>query len=133
MELISVFMHKYLQHGPLWVLHKDHHIYEAGRFEKNDVFSLIFSIISFLLIVTGVFSGFDFKFFVGIGMLVYGMGYFLYHDIIFHGRIKIKYYPTNQYLKRVLNAHAQHHQQSSANSGISFGFFAVGKKYDVVN
>jgi beta-carotene 3-hydroxylase len=132
MELFSIFMHKYLQHGLLWVLHRDHHIYEEGRFEKNDAFSFMFSIISFLLIVTGIFSGFDFKFFLGIGMLFYGIGYFLYHDIVFHGRIQIRYEPNNRYLRRVLNAHAQHHQKSTANSGVSFGFFFVGKEYDVM-
>jgi beta-carotene 3-hydroxylase len=92
----------------------------------------MFSIISFLLIVTGIFSGFDFKFFMGIGMLIYGIGYFLYHDIVFHHRIKTKYIPKNRYLKRVLRAHGQHHMKSTESTGVSFGFFFVGKKYDKV-
>lgn len=133
MELFSVFMHKYLQHGTLWVLHKDHHIYKEGRFQKNDAFSFLFSIISFLLIVIGIFSGLNFKFFLGIGMLFYGIGYFLYHDIVFHGRIQIKYQPKNHYLKRVLNAHTLHHQKSTADSGVSFGFFFVTKKYGIID
>jgi beta-carotene 3-hydroxylase len=86
---------------------------------------------SFLLITTGFFSGLDIKIYLGIGMLFYGIGYFLYHDIIFHGRIQIKYRPSNRYLKRVLNAHADHHQKSDASSGVSFGFFLVSKKYEL--
>jgi len=131
MEIISLLMHKYLQHGPLWFLHEDHHRYTKGKYEKNDVFSLFFTTITLLLLIFGVLDNFDFKFWIGCGIFIYGMGFFLYHDMVFHRRIKIKYKPKMKYLKRVINAHKTHHQKSTATDGISFGFFIVGKKYNV--
>ena len=44
MEFVAWFAHKYIMHGFLWVLHKDHHQKEPGFFEKNDLFFLIFAI-----------------------------------------------------------------------------------------
>jgi len=130
MEMISIGMHKFLQHGSLWVLHEDHHRYTKGRWEKNDVFSFFFSILSILLLITGFFGGLDVRFWLGIGMLCYGFGYFLYHDIVFHKRVKLRYKPKNRYIQRVLNAHRMHHQKSTDHDGVSFGFFFVGKQYN---
>jgi len=130
MEIISLLMHKYLQHGVLWFLHEDHHRASKGRFEKNDIFTFFFSIVTIVLLITGFLDGFDFKFWFGIGIFTYGLGFFLYHDMVFHKRIKIKYRPKMKYIKRVINAHRIHHQKSTSNSGVSFGFFIVGKNYD---
>jgi len=130
MELISLIMHKFLQHGILWFLHEDHHRASKGKIEKNDVFTFFFTIVTFLLLVFGFIGGFDFRFWFGLGIFIYGMGFFLYHDMVFHRRIKIKYRPKMKYIKRIINAHRTHHQKSTSNSGVSFGFFIVGKKYD---
>ena len=54
MEGITWLTHKYIMHGILWSLHKDHHQKEPGFFEKNDAFFLIFAIPSWLLIMFGV-------------------------------------------------------------------------------
>ncbi len=131
MELVAWFLHKYVMHGFGWFLHEDHHRYTKGRFEKNDVFGLIFSIISFLLVFTGWLGGFDIRFAFGIGVMLYGIGYFLVHDVFFHRRVKIKYRPKSRYMKRVLRAHTIHHQKSTAHSGVCFGFLYAQKKYDV--
>ena len=42
MECITWCTHKYVMHGFLWYLHKDHHQPHDGFFEKNDAFFLIF-------------------------------------------------------------------------------------------
>ena len=131
MEFVAWILHKYIMHSFGWYLHEDHHRYTKGRFEKNDIFGLFFSILSFILIFTGFFGGFDIRFPIGIGVACYGIGYFLVHDIFFHHRIKIKYRPKNKYLKRVLNAHAVHHQKSKAYQGICFGFLYASKKYEI--
>jgi beta-carotene 3-hydroxylase len=131
MEFISYLMHKYLQHGPLWRLHKDHHKYTKGKLEKNDVFTFFFTVLTMVLLIFGFLDGFDGKFWFGLGIFIYGMGFFLYHDIVFHRRLKIRYKPKSRYIKRVITAHRMHHQKSTATSGISFGFFIVGKKYDL--
>ena len=131
MEFVAWFLHKYVMHGFGWYLHEDHHRYTKGRLEKNDVFGLIFAIMSFLLILTGFLGNFDIRFPIGIGVMLYGLGYFLVHDTFFHKRIKLKYRPKSKYLKRVLHAHTVHHQKSKAHEGICFGFLYASKKYDV--
>jgi len=132
MEGVAWFLHKYVMHGFGWYLHEDHHRYTKGRFEKNDVFGLIFSMISFLLIFTGSMQGYDFRVAIGIGVLIYGIGYFLVHDIFFHKRLKIKHVPESRYLKRVLRSHAIHHQKSTPKTGASFGFLYASKQYDLM-
>ena len=131
MEFVAWFLHKYIMHGFGWFLHEDHHRYTKGRFEKNDVFGLIFSIISFLLIFTGWLGGYDIRFALGIGVMLYGIGYFMVHDVFFHRRVKIKYRPKSQYMKRVLHAHTIHHQKSKPQSGVCFGFLYAEKKYAI--
>jgi beta-carotene 3-hydroxylase len=128
MEGVAWFLHKYVMHGFGWFLHEDHHRPRNGRFEKNDVFGLFFSLISFFFILTGVLSGFDFRFAVGIGIMLYGIGYFMVHDVFFHRRIRIKYKPKSGYMRRVLRAHGIHHQKSTAHEGVNFGFLYASKR-----
>lgn len=133
MEGVAWFLHKYVMHGFGWNLHEDHHRFSKGRFEKNDIFGLFFSLLSFVLILTGFLGGFDIRFPIGLGVACYGIGYFLVHDVFFHRRIKIKFRPKSKYMKRVLNAHRIHHQKSRAHEGICFGFLLASKKYAIAD
>lgn len=133
MEGVAWFLHKYVMHDFGWFLHEDHHRASRRRFEKNDIFGLFFSILSFILILSGFLNGLDIKFPIGIGVAFYGIGYFLVHDIFFHKRLKIKYRPKSKYMKRVLNAHKVHHQKSKHHKGICFGFLYASKKYSINN
>ena len=47
MEGVTWLTHRYIMHGLLWYLHKDHHQKSDGFFEKNDAFFVIFAIPSF--------------------------------------------------------------------------------------
>jgi beta-carotene 3-hydroxylase len=127
MEVVAWFLHKYVMHGFGWVLHEDHHRYTGHRFQKNDVFGLFFGLIAFFLILTGILSGFDLRFAIGIGITCYGIGYFLVHDVFFHRRIRINYRPKSNYMQRVLRAHAIHHQKSTPKTGVNFGFLYASK------
>ncbi|MGD8545733.1 MAG: sterol desaturase family protein [Candidatus Bathyarchaeota archaeon] len=129
MEGVAWFLHKYVMHGFGWYLHEDHHRPRKGRFEKNDIFGLFFAVISFLFILTGFLSKFSIGLAIGFGIMLYGVGYFMVHDIFFHKRIKLRYRPRSRYIQRILNAHAVHHQVSTSNSGICFGFLYANKKY----
>ena len=131
MEFVAWFLHKYVMHGFGWYLHEDHHRSSKGSFEKNDVFGLFFAILSFLLILSGFLGGYDIRFALGIGVMLYGLGYFLVHDTFFHRRIKIKLRPKSKYIKRVIKAHSVHHQKSKAHEGICFGFLYASKKYGI--
>jgi len=131
MEGVAWFLHRCVMHGVGWFLHEEHHRYTKGRFEKNDIFGLFFSFVSFLLIVTGFFGGDYLMLSFGIGVAMYGIGYFLVHDTFFHHRIKIRYRPKSKYIKRVLNAHRIHHQKSTEHQGVCFGFLWASKTYEV--
>jgi beta-carotene 3-hydroxylase len=115
MEGVAWFLHKYVMHGFGWYLHKDHHYPRKGRFEKNDLFAVFFSLISFLFILTGIVTGFNFNLAVGIGIIFYG----------------ISYQPKSKYIKRILNAHGIHHAMSTPKTGVNFGFLYASKKYQV--
>jgi beta-carotene 3-hydroxylase len=54
MEFVAWFTHKYVMHGFMWFLHRDHHEPHHGFFEKNDWFAFIFAIPSALLWYLGV-------------------------------------------------------------------------------
>jgi beta-carotene 3-hydroxylase len=131
MEFVAWFLHKYVMHGFGWYLHEDHHRYTKGKIEKNDIFGIFFAVVSFLFILTGTLGNYDIRLAIGIGIMLYGLGYFLVHDIFFHKRIKIKFRPKSKYIKRILNAHSTHHQKSKEHKGVCFGFLYANKKYEV--
>lgn len=58
MEWVAWFTHKYIMHGWLWSLHRDHHTGEnPGFFQRNDLFFLLFAIPGIALIYVGVQHG----------------------------------------------------------------------------
>lgn len=129
MEFMAWFNHKYVMHGFLWVLHKDHHQTEPGFFEKNDAFFLIFAIPSVLLMYFGAAKGFDFKFYIGLGILLYGICYFLVHDIFIHQRFKWLRRSDHPYLKAIRKAHKVHHKHLGKEKGECFGMLVVPFKF----
>ena len=87
MEFVAWFAHKYVMHGFLWFLHKDHHQVDHNKkFQKNDYFFLIFAIPSILCFVYGA-ENYSYLFFIGIGIALYGLAYFIIHEIIIHRRL----------------------------------------------
>lgn len=129
MEFVAWFTHKYIMHGLLWVLHKDHHQKEPGFFEKNDSFFLIFAIPSALLIMFGMMNGNDVRLYIGIGIALYGLAYFLVHDIFIHQRFKI-FRRTNQtYMRAIRKAHKVHHKHLNKEYGECFGMLIVPYRY----
>ena len=139
MEFVAWFAHKYVMHGFLWSLHEDHHNQPKGFFQKNDFFFLIFAIPSWLFIMFGAIDGFDYKLWIGYGILVYGIAYFLFHEVLIHQRLKkLRKFlfgkVENKYLKAVLKAHHAHHKYLTKHPGESFGMLIFSKKYyDMAN
>ena len=130
MELVAWAEHKYVMHGFLWVLHEDHHRLSKGVFEKNDLFALFFAVPSFLLIFLGLKHGVRPLPEIGIGLALYGIGYVLFHDILFHRRIRLfPARPKVRYLERIINAHRLHHRNNKKENGISFGFLYAPERY----
>jgi len=129
MEVVAHLMHKYVMHGFLWVLHKSHHQKSKGFFEKNDLYFLIFAIPGIAFLFTGLQNSYDWKFFVGLGITLYGFTYLLIHDIIIHQRFKWFAKLDNSYIKAIKRAHKAHHADVNKNAAVSYGMLWVDRKY----
>ena len=129
MEFIAWSVHKYIMHGFLWSLHKDHHqVNKDNVFQKNDSFFLIFAIPSILLILNG-FSSLHYTLYIGVGIALYGFAYFIVHEVIIHQRIKLLSNINNKYIKAIRIAHKVHHKNINKDGCSSFGMLIVSIKY----
>ncbi len=129
MEGITWLTHRYVMHGFLWYLHKDHHQPSPGFFEKNDAFFLIFAIPSWLCIMLGLQHKVYWVAAIGFGIALYGLAYFLIHEVIIHQRFKWFTRSNNTYIKSLRWAHKMHHKHLGKEDGESFGMLWVAKKY----
>ena len=83
MEFMAWFSHKYIMHGFLWTLHKDHHNQnlKTSWWERNDLFFVFYAVVSMLFFYSQVELGFQFGFAIGFGIMAYGLTYFIVHDL----------------------------------------------------
>lgn len=128
MEFSGWFIHKYLMHGPLWMIHKTHHQPSETFFELNDLFSVLFGSIALILIFKGV-DTLDYHFWMGVGISLYGLLYFVLHDVLVHRRLKWFDRPKNAFLRGIFKAHQAHHRTNQKEDAVSFGLFVVPKKF----
>jgi beta-carotene 3-hydroxylase len=130
MEAVAWITHKYIMHGILWILHKDHHKKDSnGFFERNDFFFLIFAIPGIVGLFLGIEYDFNFLFWIGLGITIYGFAYFLIHDIFIHQRFKLLRNIDNSYFKAIRRAHKMHHKNMEKQNGECFGMLGVPLKY----
>jgi beta-carotene 3-hydroxylase len=129
MEFMAWFTHKYLMHGLLWNLHEDHHQPTGKTFQKNDLFFLIFAIPSWLNIMFGFINHNDYMIGIGFGIAVYGLAYFLVHEILIHRRKKWFDNINNRYFRAVRKAHKVHHKNQYKEEGKCFGMLLFPLKY----
>jgi beta-carotene 3-hydroxylase len=129
MEGITWLTHKYVMHGFLWYLHKDHHQAEPGFFEKNDAFFAIFAVPTIILLWFGTYGDMWWLQAIGFGIMAYGFSYFMIHDVIIHQRFKWFSRSKNTYVRAIRWAHKMHHRHLSKYEGESFGMLYVHKKY----
>lgn len=129
MEFIAWATHKFLMHGFLWNLHEDHHVKTPGFFEKNDAFFLIFAIPSWLFIMLGSMYGHPVFVAIGYGIALYGIAYFLVHEVFIHQRFKWLKNSKNLYLSALRRAHKMHHKHLGKYEGESFGMLIIHPRY----
>ena len=130
MEIVTWITHKYVMHGFLWYLHADHHQPRyQNTFEKNDTFFLIGAMPSSYLIYFGLNPEMNIKFPIGLGILFYGITYFLVHDVLIHQRFPWFKRTKNRYLIGLRKAHKVHHKHLGKEDGECFGMLWVPKKY----
>ncbi len=129
MEGVTWLTHKFVMHGFLWYLHEDHHQPKGDVFEKNDAFFLIFAIPSWLCIMLGLMNQVYWVVSIGAGIAMYGLAYFIVHEIIIHQRFKLFSRWNSTYVRTIRWAHKMHHKHLNKEDGESFGMLYVHKKY----
>lgn len=129
MEGVTWLTHRFVMHGFLWYLHRDHHQQGRGFFEKNDAFFLIFAIPSWLCIMLGLQNKDYWVAAIGFGIALYGLAYFIVHEVIIHQRFKWFTRSNNVYIRGIRWAHKMHHKHLDKHEGESFGMLLVAKKY----
>ncbi|MEM9363165.1 MAG: beta-carotene hydroxylase [Bacteroidota bacterium] len=130
MEFMAWFTHKYIMHGFLWSLHKDHHRKDHDSwFERNDLFFIFYAVVSMSFIITADNTSFWYGWPIGFGILAYGITYFLVHDIFIHQRFKIFRNANNWYARGVRRAHKMHHKHLDKKDSECFGMLFVPFKY----
>lgn len=130
MEFMAWFTHKFIMHGFLWSLHRDHHKKDHGSwFERNDAFFLFYAVVSMSFIGLAVYRGFWPGWPIGLGILAYGIAYFIVHDIFIHQRFKLLRNANNWYARGIRRAHKMHHKHLGKEEGECFGMLLVPFKY----
>lgn len=130
MEGVAWSAHKFVMHGFLWHLHKDHHVKGSdGFFEHNDFFFLIFALPGISGLFFGMQANFNFLFWIGLGITIYGFAYFIVHDIFIHQRFKFFRNANNRYFKAIRRAHKMHHKHLTKEHGECFGMLWVPWQY----
>lgn len=130
MEFVAWFTHKYIMHGILWSLHKDHHHKKHNSWwEWNDFFFLIFAFICMGFFIAWNFYGLWYGLPIALGILAYGLAYFFVHDIFIHQRFKWFRNANNRYAKGIRRAHKMHHKHLGKEDGECFGMLFPPLKY----
>jgi beta-carotene 3-hydroxylase len=130
MEGVAWALHKHVMHGFLWILHEDHHRTHGRRFQKNDLFAIFFAGLAIGLIGSGLHLGVPPLTAAGWGVTLYGVGYFTFHDLMFHGRVKALHFkPPGRYATGIIHAHRIHHGVITKDGACSFGFLYAPRKY----
>lgn len=129
MEAVAWLAHKYLMHGLLWSLHKDHHAPRHDhRFELNDFFFVIFAAPAIVCFAIG-FKDFSLPFWIAVGITLYGMAYFFIHDLFIHQRLKVLRNANTFYFRAIRKAHKVHHKHLNKEDGECFGMLWAPLKY----
>jgi len=130
MEFMAWFTHKYIMHGFLWSLHKDHHKKDHDSwFERNDAFFIFYAVVSITFFLLWKYNDLWIGLPIGIGIFAYGFSYFMVHDIFIHQRFRLFRNANNWYAKGVRRAHKMHHKHLGKKDGECFGMLLVPFKY----
>ncbi|MBK8699940.1 MAG: sterol desaturase family protein [Saprospiraceae bacterium] len=133
MEAVAWLAHRFIMHGFGWNWHEDHHkphFEKEGFFEKNDLFFVVFAVPSATSFIIGsLFESYHLLIYVGLGILIYGIIYFLIHDVYIHRRFNWFKQLDNPYSRAVLRAHGAHHNKNTKEDCESFGLLFVHPRY----
>ena len=66
---------------------------------------------------------------IGFGIALYGIAYFMIHEVLIHRRFNWLDKIDNTYFRAVKKAHRTHHKKTEKENGECFGLLYVPKKY----
>ena len=123
MEIFSYLVHRFVFHGVCWRIHQTHHLPKMFYLELNDIFSVVFALVSIGLMISRSETAFP----VGLGIAIYGFVYFLIHDFFTHRRF-LPFRSQNKLLLTIRAAHQRHHQSTEKDGLEPFGLFLFDYK-----
>src|SRR3954468_12452394 len=108
MEAVSYLAHRFLMHGPGIAWHRSHHRPEWARFEKNDLFPVVFAAVTVMAMALGTLRPeLHLVLVAGVGVTLYGAAYAFVHDVYIHARLgRLPRLAPLEWLKA---GHAVHH------------------------
>lgn len=125
MDAWAALIHRVVWHGPLWRVHRSHHVPRAGRFEDNDALSVLHAPIATAFVLYGCAGPAgtvrEVVYGLGIGMTAFGVAYVIVHDGLVHERLPVRFLLRAPLLRDVVEAHRQHHLGS--HGGLPYGLF----------
>lgn len=71
----------------------------------------------------------NWMFYAGLGIALYGLAYFLVHDVFVHQRIKWLRKTNIPYFKAMRRTHHLHHEVHTKEGGQAFGFIFVKRSF----
>jgi beta-carotene 3-hydroxylase len=121
MEPVTALTHRFVMHGFGMGWHRTHHEPPRRVLEANDLFPVVFSAATIVLLAVGVYGGGgDVLVPLGMGITAYGASYLFVHDLVIHRRLARWLAQPAGFLAWHRDAHNVHHLYSRA----PYGFLA---------
>lgn len=120
MEPVTAVVHRWVMHGPGWVLHQSHHQSRPGvrRLEANDAYPVIFAGSTVAVMALGSrVPALRLLLGVGVGVTAYGAAYAFVHDVMIHRRVLPRLAASGR-LSGLRDAHGVHHRFGGAPYGM---------------
>jgi len=93
------------------------------------LFLLFLPFLVCLFFYFGTYTAHTYLLFIGLGILCYGLAYFLVHDVLIHQRFKWFKNTNNSYLRGLRKAHKIHHKNMGKQDSQCFGMLFVPFEY----
>ena len=127
MEPLTYLAHRSLMHGRRgYAWHRSHHAPGAHRWERNDLFPLVFAAITIAVMAVGTsVDGLHALVQIAVGVTLYGASYLLVHDVFIHRRLRLLPRHLGPF-DRLREAHRIHHLYGGEPYGFLFPLVPKG-------
>jgi len=126
MEPLTYLAHRYVMHGVGMGWHRSHHRRHRGRFERNDLYPVVFASTTIVLMAIGsAVPALHLLVPIGVGITAYGLGYLFVHELYIHRRWR-RFGARVGMLEPLVEAHALHHRFGGEPYGFLFPIVPAG-------